>query len=227
MSMFDVVKAISGPVSNAAGAVYDIWRDFRDFNYAKDVQQTVWDREDNAVQRRAADLQAAGMNPYMAAGSAAGAGSVVGHVGTSPRNIGSFLDASMALQQDKQAKIQTNILKNQKDISDEERNMAFWNSQSAYYDFLDREDTFFYNRGLYRVPPTSDNGSVSFGHNDFTRNKPNLPFYNILQYQIENQKNSADLLQKQNDYYTSDRIMNYVGSLVPFLNMGNHYLNRR
>ena len=45
--------------------------------YQKDVQNTEWMREDNAVQRRKADLIAAGLSPVLAAGSAANAGPVV------------------------------------------------------------------------------------------------------------------------------------------------------
>lgn len=47
------------------------------FNYQKDLQNKLFDREDNAVQRRAKDLEAAGLSKTLAAGSAAGAGDYV------------------------------------------------------------------------------------------------------------------------------------------------------
>lgn len=45
--------------------------------YLQSVQRTEWNREDNAVQRRARDLEAAGFNPVLATGQAAQAGTVV------------------------------------------------------------------------------------------------------------------------------------------------------
>lgn len=47
------------------------------FKWQKQVQQETWNREDNAVQRRAADLNAAGMNRLLAAGSGAAASAPV------------------------------------------------------------------------------------------------------------------------------------------------------
>lgn len=48
------------------------------YEYQKALQEQMFQREDNAVQRRTADLRAAGINPVLAAGQAAGAGSNIG-----------------------------------------------------------------------------------------------------------------------------------------------------
>lgn len=49
--------------------------------YQKEVQQQTWNREDNATQRRVADLRKAGLSPILAAGSAAGVSAPI-HVDT-------------------------------------------------------------------------------------------------------------------------------------------------
>lgn len=46
--------------------------------YQKQLQKQIFGREDNSVQRRAQDLQAAGLSKTLAAGDGAGAGQVVG-----------------------------------------------------------------------------------------------------------------------------------------------------
>ena len=45
--------------------------------WQKDIQQTIFNREDTSIQRRVADLQAAGLSPVLAAGQGAGTGGTV------------------------------------------------------------------------------------------------------------------------------------------------------
>lgn len=69
---------VFNPVLAGVGAATDIFAGIGNYNnqkkqleYQKQVQQTTWDREDNAVQRKASDLEAAGMSKTLAAGGSA------------------------------------------------------------------------------------------------------------------------------------------------------------
>ena len=100
--------------STLAGTVDSIITNKRNFDlqkenlaYQKDLQNRIFEREDNAVQRRVADLVSAGLSPTLAAGSSAGAGSVVS---TSAPQKRSNFESMMAL-----ASVGTALANQQKD----------------------------------------------------------------------------------------------------------------
>lgn len=103
------------------------WAD-KQFEYQKMMNNLVMSREDNAIQRRAADLAAAGLNPNLAVGQPAssqgfgGAGSVgvVGtnlgqrHVAKLNQDAGAYLDARMRMAQLGQTYAQNELLDSQR-----------------------------------------------------------------------------------------------------------------
>ena len=105
--------------STIAGTVDSIKTNQKNFDlqkenlaYQKDIQNKIFEREDNAVQRRVADLVSAGLSPTLAAGSSAGAGSVVS---TSAPQKKSNFDSMMAL-----AGVGTALANQQKAITEAE-----------------------------------------------------------------------------------------------------------
>lgn len=103
------IGSIFGPIGTAVGmgagafigGMADLWNlrqeeEKRDYDRA--LQQEIFAREDTAVQRRAADLEAAGLSKTLAAGSAAQAGSVVRTEAPSMKANNAMAGAQLAMQ---------------------------------------------------------------------------------------------------------------------------------
>lgn len=104
--------------------------------YQKDLQKAIFSREDNAVQRRVADLKAAGLSPTLAAGSSAGAGSVVSTSAPQKRNnleaLTALASVKTLLAQQQRAQTEADIARQQLDMSKEQLRQIRMDNE--YYD---------------------------------------------------------------------------------------------
>lgn len=123
-------------VASAAGIakdVYNTWQNASAFKQQQALQKETWSREDNAVQRRVEDLKAAGLNPVLAAGSAAQSSAPI------------RLEAPRAESQglDQSAQLLMGMMKQQADISRSTAETALTQARARL-----EEARAFYSRDL-------------------------------------------------------------------------------
>lgn len=220
-----IFDAVSSAIKGFADTGISIWqtaegkrqsdRNFglqkENFDYQKALQQQIFNREDTAVQRRRADLEAAGFNPNLAAGSSAGAGSVVST--TAPQKDNSWLnklkfniDFFNAIEDIKQKRLQTEIMKNDATASAYNRDMAQVASLA-----MQRQDVL--NQILYRYQSGLIADDELESYENFLK-----PYINANL----NSDNQADMLRKQNQMWMFN---NLASTIFKGINAGTGVFN--
>lgn len=190
----------------------------RDFDYQQALQQQIFEREDTAVQRRMQDLEAAGLNPNLAAGSAAGAGAVVGRSNTQQTSapqfeLGSMMDAIAAAQQIKAQKQQTANAKIEQQILKNQQAQASYNAKMAELETM-------FQLGVMPGMNISVNKNGELELNTYYPEKNiNLnksPYFHQFKNFVDQVSDEAaiinlqrDILNKDLQWYTADKLLDY------------------
>lgn len=235
----NAISNIAGGLSSKSVAEKNLSQQQKNLDYQKHVQEQTWQREDTAIQRRKADLQAAGFNPWIAAGgNGANSGSIVST--QAPQNQfnpqpyyqafgnavqqmpGAAVDMLKALEQYKQDKLYTSYMQ----MRNSEQ--AMYNTDMNYYlmnnyGWLDENgdmhtlyfptDSFYFNKDQFsRYKQYSlawQNRKAEYGNSKFDFDS--LPYrWNMFQNDVLMSDYNKDLLKVKRDFAVSDKIEQYI-----------------
>lgn len=211
---------IANAASNLFNTGYNVYQDQRNFKYQKELQQELFKRDDTAIQRRVQDAIAAGINPNAVVGSGAGVTSAGGASSTpvskAEFNFGSYLDMKTKQEILEQQYEATNQARYASDIM---RSQATSATIDAYMQELSAKYMLGVDQVSYTPARKGRPGGLFMGYNNFLHPDMNMndairesPFMKQLQWNTDNQRNAADMLSKQNYWFTANQILDMINS---------------
>lgn len=200
-SVWDVIAGVGDFLLQGGSAIYDRY-------YQAKTQKEQYAREDTAVQRRVADLEAAGLNPALANGSAAGAGSVVSRNNS---DFGSALDAMKAINQLKLQREELKDIKHREAYDMYNAAIAEQQCKQLITENMLRNIQIYSDLG-FNVQPYMGESNFGLGYYVEPGRPSKTPLFDLeRQLYVQNQLNSAAMLQFDRDFYSRHQIFkNFV-----------------